>query len=231
MLVRCKRLPPKPIIRTHVRMHVAGVVTCRERWFPISITPQARINTAVTKLRLLLGLVLAGLLAEVGSEPALAKEPVVVITGGVDEAGQVYRWTVTNEHTVPISYLSIPHYGAVSVEMPDGWNGDLTVRGGEGGRPGKFIVKAEFPWAQISQSGSAEFSLSLPEPGRAWGFRNAHVRFEDGMEILVSLEVPLKETAGERSVPLIALGAIFAAYVIVQALRRRSRRAPSALFD
>ena len=164
----------------------------------------------------------------IGSASALADEPQVVITGGADATGQTFRWTISNEHRVPISYVEIPHYGAVSVEAPNGWNGDLTARGGEGGRRGKLMAKAEFPWARIPQGGAAVFSMHLPGAGRARGVRDALVRFQDGTEILVSLEVPLKETVGQRNVPLIALGAIFGLYVIVQALRRRSRQKGSS---
>lgn len=172
------------------------------------------------KLQLLMGLTIG-----VWSASALADEPDVSISGGADATGQIYRWTISNGHSLSILYVEIPHYGADTAESPEGWLGELTVRLGQGGRPGKFVAAAEYPSSRIPPGGSAKFSLRLPSPGDARGVRDALVRFEDGSEVFVSIEVPLKETTGERNVSLIALGVIFALYVLVRAMWKARKRA------
>lgn len=156
---------------------------------------------------------------------AAAAEPGVSISGGVDATGQFYSWTISNGHSLSILYVEIPHYGADTAEAPEDWAGELTNRLGQGGRPGKFISAAEFPSSRIPPGGSAQFSLRLPSPSDAKGIRDALVRFEDGSEVLVSIEVPLKETTGERNVSLIALGVIFILYVSARAVWRARKRA------
>ncbi len=157
----------------------------------------------------------------VGAAGSALAAPVVTITGGADDTGQTYIWTITHDHTSPIVQVEFPHYRGGWSIPPEGWTSEITNRGGAGGRSGKFIAAADDPSQGIARGRAAEFRLVIVPEGTPRGQGSVLVRFADGFEVLVRAEVPVKEPATDRNITLIGLGLIFAIFLLTRILKRK----------
>jgi len=145
----------------------------------------------------------------------------VAIEGGADKSGQNYEWVVSNESDSPIVFVEFPQYGAAVPIAPTGWSAELTNPRGVGGREGVFTASVKSIAEGIERGSSKTFRLTVTVGGAPRGRRDATVRFEDGREVLVPVEVPVKTSLADRNVSLIGLSVIFGGYLLVRSLRRR----------
>ena len=194
----------------------SAISLCRWlRWFGVSVYIFLIRNWPLLGL---LFLVRADAFGAATSTPAA---PVVTITGGADETGQTYTWTITHDHPSPIVRVEFPHYRGGWSIPPEGWTSEITNRGGTGGRRGKFIASAGDPSQGIARGDSAEFRLVLVPEGTPRGHGDVLVCFSDGSEVLVHAQVPVKESTADRSVTLIGLGLIFGIFLLTRVLKRK----------
>jgi hypothetical protein len=157
-----------------------------------------------------------------------AADPVVTVTGGADDTGQNYTWTITHDYAFPIVHVEIPQYKSGWHRPPEGWTAEVTHPRGIAGRAGKFIADVDDPSQGIARGGSAEFQLGIVAGGTPRGRGDILVRFADGVEATVRAEVPIKEPARDRNVPLIGLGLIFGIFVLARALRKKRGSPPAS---
>ncbi len=157
---------------------------------------------------------------------AATDSPKVTITGGADTSGYNYTWTVTNEHTSPIVHIEFPHYHGSLFFAPNDWSSQCTflVNVGVEDRPEVCKARAASLSAGIARGKSENFRMRVTRDGTTRGQGTVRVRFEDGTELAVpAVELPQREPAGDKYVPLIGLAAIFIVWVAVRA-RSRARR-------
>ena len=168
--------------------------------------------------------------ALIGSVSVLA-DPIAPITGGADASGHTYTWQVQNGGASPIVEVRIPHYRAGLFFPPPGWSNDCTalVHVGAKDEPGVCTARATAPADGIAPGRSAVFSMQIASAGAKRGPGEVTVRFADGSEIRVAgVELPQQEGLGDKYVSLIALGGVFAIFVIAQSIRSRRPRASRA---
>jgi hypothetical protein len=71
--------------------------------------------------------------------------------------------------------------------------------------------------------------MQIAPAGAKRGPGEVSIRFADGSEVRVAgVELPQQEGLGDKYVSLIALGGVFAFFVIAQAVRKRRRRSASS---
>lgn len=153
-----------------------------------------------------------------------ADSPDVTITGGADTSGRNYAWTVRNEHASPIVYVEIPYKKVLMFFAPEGWQSDCGRGAGavRERRAGTCVAVAASPASGIPYGAAAEFRMRLSGSGARRARGAVLIRFADGDEVQVDgVELPQRETIGDKYVSLFALGAIFATWVVVRAVRRR----------
>ncbi len=162
---------------------------------------------------------------------ALAADPKVTITGGAEDVGHHYSWVVTNQHWSPIVRVEFPHYRAYLFHIPEGWSAETTnlVHVGTKDEPGVCVAVAPSTVEGIARRQSAEFGMQVgdlrakPRPGIVV------VHFADGSEVRVDgVAMPTRVGVGDDHVPLIGLGLIFVVWLLLAAVRRRSRKTPRA---
>jgi len=162
---------------------------------------------------------------------SVADGQAVVITGGADASGHTYSWQVRNEGASPLVEIHFPHFRGGLFFPPKGWSGDCTalVQVGAKDEPGICTARAPAPADGIAPRQSAPFSMQIASSGAKRGLGEVIVRFADGSEARVAgVELPQREAAGDKNLPLYGLGGLFAIFVIAQAIRKRRRRATSA---
>ena len=162
------------------------------------------------------------------SVPAAAQ---VTIEGGQQReiAPNHYEWTITNHGTKVITSFQIPHYLGNIFTCPEGWEFTITnkVRLGMKHEPGLITAKAVAPQAGIQPSRSATFRLRAFYRNTAPAKRDATITFADGStEVVAGVEIPWRASWLHRHTLLISFGAMFAVFLLVQALRRRRKRKP-----
>lgn len=151
----------------------------------------------------------------------LLGSPNVAISGGADDSGKKYSWTIKNEHDSPIIFVEIPQYKAALRFPPDGWESKLTNPRGLGGRTGFFTSQAGTAADGIAPGASATFRLTVSASGTPRGKGEVLIRFADKTETRVRTAVPIKEALADRNVSLIGLGLIFAVFLVIRVARRR----------
>jgi len=158
----------------------------------------------------------------VASVPALAQ---VTIDGGLDREQFRYVWTVTNGGSEPIVSLQFPHFHALVLTAPDGWESEVTNRATD--KTGVVTAEATSPRAGIPPGRSATFTLTFAPRDCAPGSNAVTITFGDGSTATVlGVKVPWRTPWLQRFTLLIGLGGIFAIYVFVQAARGRRRKTP-----
>jgi len=164
--------------------------------------------------------------------PGSADQPLVAITGGVQEDNrQFFVWTVTNRHTAPIVFVEFPHYRADSLNAPAGWSQEWKNRAMLGGKDAPGWVRATVADALqgIRPGGSATFELRLARGDTLTRRGNVTVRFADGTQFVVAgVQVPAAPSFLERYVMVFGLAAIFIIAVLVHVRRRPRLREPAA---
>jgi hypothetical protein len=148
----------------------------------------------------------------------------VTITGGADTSGRNYSWTVRNERSSPIVYLEIPYKKVLMFFAPDGWQTDCGRGAGavRERRAETCVAAAASVASGIPHGAAAEFRMRLSGSGARRARGTVLIRFADGNEAQVDgVELPQRETIGDKYVSLFALGAIFATWAVVRAVRRR----------
>ena len=151
----------------------------------------------------------------------LMGSPSVAISGGADNSGYKYSWTITNDHDSPIIFVEIPQYRAAVGSPPEGWKSELTNPRGEGGRTGFFRSEVSAGVDGIAPGESATFHLQVSVGGTPRGKGDVLIRFADETETRVRAELPIKEAPADRNVSLIGLSLIFAVFLVVRAVKRR----------
>ncbi len=150
----------------------------------------------------------------------------VTITGGIDPSGKLYNWTITNNYSKRIVFVSFPHYSASTFTAPFGWEVDCEnlLNVGVANPQGDCEATAMDLSAGIPRSGSSKFEMQVPRavarrPGKVL------IRFADDTEYVVAgVELPQKESVGERYVPMIGMGGIFAIFLLVAWMRSRGKK-------
>ena len=91
----------------------------------------------------------------------LMGSPNVAISGGADDSGHNYSWTIKNEHDSPIIFVEFPQYKAGVGIPPHGWKSKLTNPRGLGGRTGFFTSQVDTAADGIAPGESATFGLTV----------------------------------------------------------------------
>ena len=152
-----------------------------------------------------------------------ANPPTVSMTGGADVSGRNYSWTVTNDHSSPIVFVEFPFDKVLLFLAPQGWQTDC---GRQTGATFEHSAKtcaarAPSPASGIARGATEEFEMRLFRSGARRGPGTVLVRFADGSEVMVGrVELPQRKGVGDRYVALFALGAAFAVWGVVRAVRR-----------
>lgn len=163
--------------------------------------------------------------------PSVAEGQTATITGGADASGHTYTWQVQNDGASPIVEVRFPHYRAGLFFPPQGWSSDCTalVQVGAKDEPGVCTARAVASGDGINTGRSLTFSMQIAPAGAKRGPGEVTVRFADGSETrLAGVELPQREGAGDKNLPLLGLGGVFAIFVIAQAVRNRRRRVKRA---
>lgn len=148
----------------------------------------------------------------------------VSITGGLDDTGQWYLWTVRNERTSPVVSVRFPHYHADLFNAPQGWRTRSThlVNVGEADAPGECEALAQSPDQGIGSGAGAEFKMRMAAKGAARGKGQVVVTFADGGSAVVEgVEVPVPPSPAETFLPLAGLAAVIVVVGVWRARRRR----------
>ncbi|MCH9002063.1 MAG: hypothetical protein IIC02_05765, partial [Planctomycetes bacterium] len=95
----------------------------------------------------------------------LMGSPNVAISGGADDSGHNYSWTIKNEHDSPIIFVEFPQYKAGVGIPPHGWKSKLTNPRGLGGRTGFFTSQVDTAADGIAPGESATFGLTVTGRG------------------------------------------------------------------
>jgi hypothetical protein len=127
-----------------------------------------------------------------------------------------------------VVFVRIPHYRANLFRVPSGWKGDCTnlVQVGAKDRPGECIASILSGEVGIKPGSSAEFRVQIAAGGARRMQGDLLLRFADGSVLTVGgVEIPGRESYGDRYVPLIGLAAIFGVWITARSFRKRRRSA------
>jgi len=159
--------------------------------------------------------------------PATAQ---VSIEGGRQQTNRnQYTWKVVNHGSKTITYVEIPHHMGDIFTAPPHWTFEITGQINIA-TTGVVRARAESPAHAIRPGRSAVCSLTVGLYRRsAPRLRAVRIGFADGtFETINGVEVPWRVPWFRRHVLLIGFGAMFAVYLLVQALRGRRRQEPDA---
>lgn len=155
----------------------------------------------------------------------------VEITGGADQSGQNYRWTIRNRGSSPIVSVEFPHYHADTFIVPDGWdNSDCTnlARVGGGSGPGACRATPLAGEIGLRPNRTAEFGMRISRAGAIRRPGAVTVQFADGTRTVVDgVEVPSRATFGERYIMVIGMAVIIGGAILINLRRRRKQPAPT----
>ncbi len=159
-------------------------------------------------------------------------QTLVTISGGPDETGHRYTWTVRNNKDSAIVFVAFPHYGADLFTAPEGWTREIVHPATEGpGKEGRCTAAARSAEHAIRPGGSATFSLRLGPYAGTWGVRHGEgdvvIRFADGTQTTARAPAPRMESTFSRYLPLIVVGLVLLVLLFRRSRRLRGRR-PSA---
>ena len=161
----------------------------------------------------------------IASASATEAQDIVVTGARTGENHTYFTWTITNNGNQPITMFRAPYYRGRVTALPEGWaQRPPTGLIGEGQKPNATVLElASSSRATGIQPGqTAEFQLWDPHTHRRGTLTRQAVCIElaDGSDILVSgVRCPSQESYLRRNYPLIGLGAMFAIFLIVKALR------------
>ena len=168
-----------------------------------------------------------GLLALALVAPCLAgaADPPATVVGGADASGHRYEWTITNHADTAIVAIRFPHYRASAFDAPTGWTKSCTylVDIGVPDKPGICEGSAESPNRGVAPGASARFGMQIGPAGAPRGTGAVRIEWADGTTVTISgVELPTAPSTLERYTSLLALGSIFAVFLLIRALRSRA---------
>jgi hypothetical protein len=178
--------------------------------------------------RIATALVCGGCLASA----AVGQTAKVTISGGPDASGQNYRWTVTNNHSSPIVFLSFPHVRADTFRVESnagGWtvNQKEIAEDLKRSRPGVCTATAKSARDGVRRGRRVEIFMRLARGDNLRGSGTVTARFADDTEFAVAgVRLPRARSWGERLVTPIGFGLILILIVLARRLRRKP--APAA---
>ena len=180
----------------------------------IGAVPKKRVVTAA-----------AGLLAIVAGAPAAANDTQkVTITGGPDQSGHTYEWTVTNHHDSPIVAIEFHYYQIDVFHVPDNWS-DESDRFVDH-EPGICRARAVPPHVGLAKGRSLVLQARVRPAGAYRGSGPVTVTFADGTTFTVAdVNLPTKEPVTGKYIRLVGsvvLGVLFVAAWAAHQRRRRS---------
>ncbi len=155
---------------------------------------------------------------------AAVAQPAITIDGGADVSAHNYKWTVSHDHSAPLVYVEMPHFRVDTFTVPEGWTAEIENQNSLDLKPGRCIANAEDPNAGLPRGEPGVFTLRVNPAKALRGQAEAIFRFADGVEVTKLLELPVKPSSFEQWAPPVALGAMFAVFVAVQAARKKKRR-------
>jgi len=137
----------------------------------------------------------------------------VTISGGADESGHHYAWTITSTFPSPIVYVEFPEYRSDLFRPPPGWSERPA-------QAGFRAAGADGAASAVPPGRTAAFTLRIRPAGAQRGRGSVRIRFADGAETIVTgVEVPT--VPSDRNIGLIGLAVLFAGWVVVRAVRKR----------
>lgn len=169
-------------------------------------------------------LIKAVLLCMLATSSAMGVDsPKATMIGGADASGRNYSWTVTNDHSSPIVFVEFPFDKVLLFLAPQGWQTDCGRQTGAAFEHSAKTCAARTPSpaSGIARGTTEDFEMRLFRSGARRGPGTVLVRFADGSEVRVGgVELPQRKGLGDRYVALFALGAAFAVWGVVRAVRR-----------
>lgn len=157
---------------------------------------------------------------------AWAAGPNVKITGGVDAGGHNYNWTIEHDYSSALVEVEVPQFRADLFIPPSGWTGTIEAPKGWWGRNGSCIARVDNPVRGLPRKSPGKFGLRVHPRGTPRGQGEIRLKFADGAEVRVLAEVPVAESLGQRYTSLIGLGVIFFIFLLLRAVRGRSKVKP-----
>lgn len=159
----------------------------------------------------------------------------VEISGGPDESGQNYAWTVLNRSTsLRIVQIEFPHFHAHRFDPPPGWKSTETTNlriAGSKDEPGVCRARAEQPLDGIAPGGKAVFTIGISREGTVRGTGPMTVKFSDGTTATVpNVALPVAPSWIDQNLMLIGMLVLLGVAAAYQ-LRRRGAAKPSAPHD
>lgn len=147
------------------------------------------------------------------------------ITGGRDQSGQNYEWTIRNLHTSPLVYMEFPHYFADMFVPPAGWElGECTNLMRVGGKEAPGVCRASATAENgIQPRLSAKVQMRLGRGGRDYhGKGTVTLRFADGKEArIANVQLPVAPSTMDRFIMPIGFAIVMALIILGRALSRR----------
>jgi len=181
------------------------------------------------RIRMLLAAALL-LMPQAGARASDKASEIEIVGTPVAENPNYFRWTITNKSRASIVRFSAPRFMEELVVPPDGWNGEITKSATDNSRGVQFTV-AESK-AAIQPGQSLVFQIQDMRPmrtGRTKAPQNVVIGLLDGSEVTIpNVLCPAGESPLVRNLNLIALGAMFAIFLLVQAIRTRRRKASAS---
>ena len=153
-----------------------------------------------------------------------AEDTGVAITGGGDDNGQNYVWTVANHTDSAITRIDFPHYHGDQFNPPAGWKNECTylVNVGVPDQPGHCVAYVDYAMQGLQPGRSAQFHLRISRAGANRRPGTVTVTFADGSTLDVDgVELPTQATLMERYVGLMGFAALFLIVLVVHARRRK----------
>lgn len=183
------------------------------------------LHTLVSMTRMSAVLLLAAL--PVAAARAQDGPTLATITGGRDQSGQNYQWTIRNLHTSPLVYMEFPHYFADLFVPPDGWDlGECTNLMRAGAREAPGVCRASATAEKgIQPRLSAKVQMRLGRGGRDYhGKGTVTLRFADGKEArIANVELPVAPSAMDRFIMPIGFAVVMALIILGRAISRRRK--------
>lgn len=156
-----------------------------------------------------------------------AAQPVVTVTGGHDETGQTYEWRITHQHPAPLTHVEVPHFRGDRFYAPPGWSAEVRNRNSLDFQTGMCVADAGDAGSALHTGDVGTFKLHINSAGAPWGQGEMLLRFADGTEARVVVDVPVKRQSPiEPFATPLALGAMFAIFLLVRVLRNKRRAKP-----
>lgn len=173
------------------------------------------------------GIVAALLLAAGG---ALAQTPEVETSGGRDQSGQNYEWTLTNRTGKLIVAVEFPHYHADAFQPPRDWGQECTNLFKLNARDEPGVCKALAPpGGGIAPGGSAKFGMRISLQGTLRGKGVMIVRFADGSSTSIAgVDLPCAPTVINQYMYPVGIALILLLVVLTSRRRGKGKGGPPA---